>query len=79
MLPLRAPRGIVFDRFDGRVWAVGRSERVPLRRWPQGRFALATPADRGPLLKQDIYLDPIGTDIIFEFSDPGITLFSVKA
>src|SRR5262245_9029024 len=63
-------RGIVFDAFDGRVWAVGRSERIPLRRWPHGRFALATPADRGPLLKQDIYLDPIGTDIIFAAPRP---------
>ena len=39
-------RGIVFDSFDGRVWAVGRSDRVPLRRWPHGRFALATPPER---------------------------------
>jgi transglutaminase-like putative cysteine protease len=58
-------RGIVFDRFDGRTWAVGRPERASVRRWPNGRFMLATPVGRGPLLKQDIYLDPIGTDIIF--------------
>jgi protein-glutamine gamma-glutamyltransferase len=58
-------RGIVFDRFDGRTWAAGRSERVPVRRWPNGRFPLATPLGRGPLFKQDIYLDPIGTDIVF--------------
>ena len=58
-------RGIVFDRFDGRTWAVGESERVPVRRWPNARFPLATPLGRGPLFKQDIYLDPIGTDIVF--------------
>jgi transglutaminase-like putative cysteine protease len=58
-------RGIVFDRFDGRTWAVGGSERFPLRRWPDGRFHLTTPRHPGPLLTQDIYLDPIGTDIIF--------------
>ena len=65
LLPDLRWRGIVFDRFDGRTWAVGESERVPVRRWPNGRFPLATPLGRGPLLKQDIYLDPIGTDIVF--------------
>jgi transglutaminase-like putative cysteine protease len=64
-LPALRWRGIVFDRFDGRAWAAGGSERLPVRRWPNGRYALAAPLGRGPLLKQDIYLDPIGTDIIF--------------
>ncbi|HXJ81870.1 MAG TPA: DUF3488 and transglutaminase-like domain-containing protein [Candidatus Methylomirabilis sp.] len=58
-------RGIVFDSFDGRTWAVGQSERLAVRRWPNGRFLVAAPLGRGPLLKQDVYLDPIGTDIIF--------------
>jgi transglutaminase-like putative cysteine protease len=58
-------RGIVFDRFDGRTWSAGRSERVPARRRPDGRFTLAAPRGGGPLLTQDIYLDPIGTDVIF--------------
>ena len=65
LLPNLRWRGIVFDRFDGRTWAVGRPDRFPARRWPNGRFVLGTPPVRGPLLKQDIYLDPIGTDIIF--------------
>src|SRR5262245_17675775 len=65
LLPNLRWRGIVFDRFDGRTWAVGRPDRAPVRRWPNGRFVLATPRGRGPLLRQDIYLDPIGTDIIF--------------
>jgi transglutaminase-like putative cysteine protease len=65
LLPDLRWRGIVFDRFDGRTWAVGRSERVPLHRWPDGRFHLATPRGARPLFTQDIYLDPIGTDIIF--------------
>src|SRR5438046_679183 len=33
LLPGLRWRGIVFDRFDGRTWAVGRPARVPLRRW----------------------------------------------
>jgi transglutaminase-like putative cysteine protease len=65
LLPDLRWRGIVFDRFDGRTWAVGQPDRIPVRRWPNGRFLLAAPLGRGPLLKQDIYLDPIGTDIVF--------------
>jgi hypothetical protein len=65
LLPNLRWRGIVFDRFDGRTWAVGRADRVAVRRWPNARFALAAPLGRGPFLKQDIYLDPIGTDIVF--------------
>src|SRR5207247_6919332 len=65
LLPGLRWRGIVFDRFDGRTWAVGRPARVPLRRWPNGQFLLGTPLGRGPIVRQDIYLDPIGTDIVF--------------
>src|SRR2546426_1613436 len=65
LLPSLRWRGIVFDRFDGRTWAVGRSGRVPLKRWVNGQFRLSTPLGRGPVVKQDIYLDPIGTDIVF--------------
>jgi hypothetical protein len=65
LLPGLRWRGIVFDRFDGRTWAVGRPARVPLRRWPNGQFVLGTPLGRGRIVRQDIYLDPIGTDIVF--------------
>ncbi len=65
LLPSLRWRGIVFDRFDGRTWAVGRAHRAPVKRWPNGRFLLDAPAGQGLLLKQDIYLDPIGTDIVF--------------
>jgi len=65
LLPGLRWRGIVFDRFDGRTWAVGRPARVPLRRWPNGQFLLGMPLGRGPIVRQDIYLDPIGTDIVF--------------
>jgi transglutaminase-like putative cysteine protease len=65
LLPDVRWRGIVFDRFDGRTWAVGQSERTSVKRWRDGHFSLAAQRGRGPLFKQDIYLDPIGTDIIF--------------
>ncbi|HYB42663.1 MAG TPA: transglutaminase domain-containing protein, partial [Candidatus Methylomirabilis sp.] len=55
---------------DGRTWAVGRPERVPVRRSPSGQFHIAPPLGRGPILKQDIYLDPIGTDVVFAAPRP---------
>jgi transglutaminase-like putative cysteine protease len=63
-------RGIVFDRFDGRAWAVGQPERTLVRKGAGGRFHVARAFGRGLILKQDIYLDPIGTDIIFAASRP---------
>ena len=64
-LPNLRWRGIVFDRFDGRTWAVGRPSRALVRRTSLGHFSLGAPAGRGPVVKQDIYLDPIGTDVVF--------------
>ncbi len=64
-LPNLRWRGIVFDRFDGRTWSVGRASRVLVRRTTSGHFQLGAPAGRGPVVKQDIYLDPIGTDVVF--------------
>ncbi len=64
-LPNLRWRGIVFDTFDGRTWSVGRPNRRLLRRGSSDLFAVAAPRGRGPLVKQEIYLDPIGTDIIF--------------
>ncbi len=65
LLPNPRWRGLVFDRFDGRTWAVGQPERILVRRGVGGQFRLGMPLGRGPILKQDIYLDPIGTDIVF--------------
>ncbi len=65
LLPGLRWRGIVFDRFDGRTWAAGQSVRMPLKRWGSGQFQLGPPLGRGPVVKQDIYLEPIGTDIVF--------------
>jgi hypothetical protein len=67
--PTRLPnlrwRGIVFDRFDGRAWAVGRPQRQAVVRLLGERFQVDVSRGRGPIVRQEIYLDPIGTDIIF--------------
>jgi hypothetical protein len=67
LLPDLRWRGIVFDRFDGRTWAVGQPERkrLLLSRSARGQFQLGRATGRGLVLKQDIYLDPIGTDVVF--------------
>jgi len=67
--PFRLPnlrwRGLAFDRFDGRVWESGARQRTLLRREASGDFALATPRGTGPIVRQEIFLDPIGSDAVF--------------
>ena len=69
-LPNLRWRGIVFDTFDGRTWSVGRPDRRPVARGPGGQFLLGSPRGRGPVVRQEVYLDPIGTDIIFAAPRP---------
>jgi transglutaminase-like putative cysteine protease len=64
-LPNLRWRGLAFDRFDGRTWSVGQPRRVVLRRSGGGDFSLGAPRGRGPLVRQEVYLDPIGTDVVF--------------
>src|SRR5262245_7355357 len=63
-------RGIVFDTFDGRTWSVGRPDRRPVGRGPGGQFLVGSPRGRGAVVRQEMYLDPIGTDIIFAAPRP---------
>ncbi len=64
-LPNLRWRGLAFDRFDGRIWEAGPRQRLLLRREPSGEFAVATPRGTGPMVRQEILLDPIGTDAVF--------------
>jgi transglutaminase-like putative cysteine protease len=72
--PSRLPnlrwRGIVFDHFDGRTWIASGPARVAERRSESGRFYLAPSRGRGPVVRQEIYLDPIGTDVVFAAPRP---------
>ena len=60
-------RGIVFDEYDGQAWSVGQPERLTLRRAGigQGDFRVGVPRGRGAVLYHEVYLEPIGTDVIF--------------
>jgi protein-glutamine gamma-glutamyltransferase len=58
-------RGVAFDRFDGRTWSLSDPERRPLRRARDGSFAAARPQMGRSLLTQEIFLEPMGTEVIF--------------
>jgi transglutaminase-like putative cysteine protease len=64
-LPNLRWRGIVFDTFDGRAWTAARAARRVLARSAIGDFWVDTPRGTGPVITQQIFLEPIGTDVVF--------------
>jgi transglutaminase-like putative cysteine protease len=64
-LPNLRWRGLAFDRFDGRVWEAGPRRRGLLRRDPSGVFRVEEARGTGPVVRQEIFLDPIGADAVF--------------
>ncbi|HET8579197.1 MAG TPA: DUF3488 and transglutaminase-like domain-containing protein [Methylomirabilota bacterium] len=67
--PQRLPnlrwRGLAFDRFNGTTWTVGQARRILVRRSGSNEFHLGLPQGRRPVVRQEVFLDPIGTDIVF--------------
>ncbi len=63
-LPLRW-RGVAFDRFDGSTWTMTNPEREVPEHSRSGLATLETPSGAGRLLRQEIELEPIGTDVLF--------------
>ena len=58
-------RGLAFDRFDGRIWEAGPRRRGIVRRDLSGAFRVFEPRGTGPIVRQEIFLDPIGADAVF--------------
>ncbi|MFN3476881.1 MAG: DUF3488 domain-containing protein, partial [Candidatus Methylomirabilales bacterium] len=58
-------RGIAFDRFDGRSWSVSDALKQVIFRRREGMFLVARPRDGVPILKQEIYLEPIDAEALF--------------
>jgi transglutaminase-like putative cysteine protease len=57
-------RGIAFDRYDAGAWRAAQTQQVTFRRHTPGPF----PVNRyrgGSVLPQEIYLEPIGTEMVF--------------
>jgi transglutaminase-like putative cysteine protease len=64
-LPLLRWRGIAFDHFDGREWTVSRTtQRLTLRRDLPVPFPIHQHYG-GPVLTQEIRLEPLGSAMIF--------------
>lgn len=65
LLPSLRWRGMALDAFDGRAWTVSRTTlRLTLRR----ALPVAFPVHHyygGSVLSQEIYLEPIGTEMVF--------------
>ena len=64
LLPELRWRGIVFDHFDGRAWNVG-PDRAKVSRPAPGQLDVARFRGTGAVLVQEIYLEPIGTEVVF--------------
>jgi hypothetical protein len=58
-------RGVAFDHFDGITWSGMSAPRRFLRRDVAGDFGVGLPESGTPVLRQEIYLEPIGTDALF--------------
>ncbi len=64
-LPNLRWRGIALDEFDGRAWTAREPERRPLSRSGNGDFPVSAPRGTGRILVQEIYLEPLGTRVLF--------------
>ncbi len=62
--PLRW-RGVAFDRFNGREWSMSRPERRVIPRMFDRSTTVARGRGVGPVIIQEIDLEPIGTEVLF--------------
>jgi transglutaminase-like putative cysteine protease len=67
-------RGLAFDRFDGTAWTAAARWRRPLPRRLEGTFVLRRPDPARPLVRQEVDLEPLGTDVLF--AAPGVQAVS---
>jgi transglutaminase-like putative cysteine protease len=64
-LPELRWRGVAFDQFDGRAWSSTMTPRRFVRRGATGDFGIGLARGAGPIVRQEIYLEPMGTDALF--------------
>jgi transglutaminase-like putative cysteine protease len=77
VLPGLRWRGIALDHFDGRAWTRREPHRFTVRRTSRGTFDVGRPRGAGVLLTQEIYLEPLGTDVLF--GAPHVLRLAVRA
>jgi protein-glutamine gamma-glutamyltransferase len=64
-LPNLRWRGVVLDTFDGRIWSVRYPRQIRLIRPNAGGFDVALLKGGGQFLRQEIFLEPIGSEVVF--------------
>jgi protein-glutamine gamma-glutamyltransferase len=58
-------RGVSLERFDGQAWSSDRQRKLAIRRFPDGPIDVQPPRGGGVYLRQAVFLEPIGTDVVF--------------
>jgi transglutaminase-like putative cysteine protease len=58
-------RGTAFDHFDGSEWRLSDSSRTPVRRVLPDSFSVQPPRPGPPLFSYEVFLEPMGTDVLF--------------
>ncbi|MBI3626246.1 MAG: DUF3488 domain-containing protein, partial [Candidatus Rokubacteria bacterium] len=58
-------RGVAFDHFNGREWRVTDPTRRTIPVVFGGHIPLGRPRGTGPVITQEIYLEPIGSEVLF--------------
>ncbi len=58
-------RGVAFDRFNGRGWSVTEPRRRTIPVVFGGQIPLGWPRGTGPVVTQEIYLEPIDSEVLF--------------
>jgi len=58
-------RGLAFDSFDGTTWSTASPFRRPLPRRMDGIFVHHRPEPGQPLIRQEVDLDAVGTNVLF--------------
>ena len=64
-LPNLRWRGVVLDTFDGQAWSVRYPRQIRLVRPNSGGFDVGLLQGRGLFLRQEVFLEPIGSEVVF--------------
>jgi transglutaminase-like putative cysteine protease len=58
-------RGVALDTYSGGAWTVARPARAALPRGQGNEYPVGIPRSTGRILVQEVYLEPLGSDVIF--------------
>jgi transglutaminase-like putative cysteine protease len=63
-------RGMAFDHYDGRAWKNSFGKGKRLAKNPGGRIRIVPVRENAPVIRQDITLEPLVTDVLFGATQP---------